>query len=133
MHTTSSVIDGLSEYLRAGHPHRVDDVEAARDAAIECLLARRLYQNKATGVPVHPEVVKLHHPRRWHFDVLRGLEVVTAAGVTHDERVQPALEILRGRRPDGRWAANAGYPGATHVTYARAGTPNPWLTLRAYA
>jgi hypothetical protein len=132
VHTTSSVIDGFTEYLRAGHPHRADDVEAARAAAIECLLVRRLYQSRATGAPVHPEVVKLHHPPRWHFDVLRGLEVVTAAGVTYDERVQPALEVLRGRRrPDGCWAANAGYPGAAHVAYARAGTPNPWVTLRA--
>ena len=132
VHTTSSVIDGFTEYLRAGHSHRADEVEAARDAATECLLARRLYQQKATGTPLHPEVVKLHHPPRWHFDVLRGLEMVTAAGVTHDERLQPALEILQHRRrQDGRWAANAGYPGERHVTYARAGTPNPWITLRA--
>ncbi|KAB7741449.1 hypothetical protein GA707_18065 [Nostocoides sp. F2B08] len=132
VHTTCSVIDGFTEYLRAGHGHRADDVEAARGAAVECLLARRLYQQKATGEPVHPEVVKLHHPPRWHFDVLRGLEVVTAAGVTHDERLRPTVDVLRGRRrPDGRWAANAGYPGATHVDYTRAGTPNPWVTLRA--
>jgi len=132
VHTTSSVIDGFTEYLRAGHAHRADDVRVARDAAIECLLARRLYQSKATGAPVHPVVVKLHHPPRWRFDVLRGLEVVPAAGVTDDDRLRPALEVLRGRRrEDGRWAANAGYPGATHVTYARAGTPNAWVTLRA--
>jgi hypothetical protein len=93
----------FTEYLRAGHSHRADEVEAARDAATECLLARRLYQQRATGAPLHAEVVKLHHPARWHFDVLRGLEVVTAAGVTRDERLQPALEILHGRRRlDGR-------------------------------
>lgn len=44
----------------------------------------------------------------------------------------PALgEVLLRRRDDGRWAANAGYPGETHVTYARTGQPNPWVTLRA--
>jgi hypothetical protein len=132
VHTTTSVIDGLTEYLKAGHALRADDVRGAVGAATECLLARRLYQTKATGAPIHPEVVKLHHPARWRFDVLRGLEVVTAAGVVHDERLRPAVKVLRERRRgDGRWAANAGYPGSTHVTYARAGGPNPWVTLRA--
>lgn len=31
----------------------------------------------------------------------------------------------------GRWVANAPYPGDTHVIYAAAGQPNPWITLRA--
>lgn len=88
VHTTGSVIDGFTEYLRAGHSHRADDVAAAREAATECLLARRLYQRKETGVPVHPDVVKLHHPPRWHFDVLRGLEVVAAAGVAVQRRTR---------------------------------------------
>lgn len=132
VHTTASVIDGFTEYLSAGHPYRAEEIRRARAAACECLLARRLYQVKGSGAPIHPEVVKLHHPARWHFDVLRGLEVVTGAGVSDDDRLLPALgEVLRRRRDDGRWAANAGYPGETHVTYARAGQPNPWVTLRA--
>lgn len=132
VHTTASVIDGFTEYLRAGYAHRADAVRRARDEALECLLARRLYQVKATGAPVHPEVVRLHHPARWHFDVLRGLEVVTTAGVADDERLLPALGVLLRRcRPDGRWAANAGYPGLTHLTYPRSGEPHPWVTLRA--
>lgn len=132
VHTTASVIDGFTGYLRSGHAHRADAVRTATDSAIACLLARRLYQVKATGAPVHPDVLKLHHPARWKFDVLRGLDVLTAAGVDRDERLTPALGVLLGRRrPDGRWAANAGYPGATHVTYPRAGAANPWVTLKA--
>lgn len=49
VHTTSSVIDGFTEYLQAGHSHRADAVQTARDAATECLLARRLYQQRTTG------------------------------------------------------------------------------------
>lgn len=132
VHTTTSVIDGFNEYLRTRHPYRRHEVRIARDAAAECLLARRLYQVKATGAPIHPDVVKLHHPARWRFDVLRGLEVLAAAGVHDDDRLVPALGVLcRRRRPDQRWAANAGYPGLSHVVYARAGEPNPWITLKA--
>lgn len=132
VHTTASVIDGFTEYLDTGHPHRAEAVRAARRAACECLLARRVYQVKATGEPLHPDMVKLHHPARWRFDVLRGLEVLAAAGVVDDERLAPALEVLhRRRRADGRWAANAAYPGDTHVIYAPAGQPNAWVTLRA--
>lgn len=132
VHTTASVIEGLTEYLRAGYGHRSDAVRAARADAVECLLARRLYQVRATGEPIHPEVVKLHHPARWHFDVLRGLDVLRDAGVAPDERLAPAVAVLRERRrPDGRWAANRGFAGETHVTYPRAGQPNRWVTLAA--
>lgn len=86
VHTTASVIDGFTEYLGAGNAYRADEIRRARAAACECLLARRLYQVKGSGVPIHPEAVKLHHPARWHFDVLRGLEVVTEAGMCDDDR-----------------------------------------------
>lgn len=64
VHTTTSVIDGFTEYPRAGHAHRADDTRAAVGAATECLRARWLYQTKTTGSPVHPEEVTLHHPAR---------------------------------------------------------------------
>ncbi len=132
VHTTASVLDGLVEYLRTGLEHRADAVRSAVAAAAECLLARRLYQVKSTGAPIHPDMVKLHHPARWRFDVLRGLDVVVAAGVSQDERLIPAREVvLSRRRHDGTWTANAGYRGATHVTYPGPGRPNPWITLRA--
>lgn len=132
VHTTASVLDGFSEYLQAGHPYRADAVRSAVADAVECLLARRLYQVKTTGAAIHPDMVRLHHPARWRFDVLRGLEVVTTSGASTDERVSPALEVLLNRRRhDGTWTANSGYPGAVHVAYSTPGTPSPWITLRA--
>ncbi len=134
VHTTTSVIDGFTAYLDAGYAHRSDEVRSVRDLAGESLLARRVYQVKGTGAPIHPDMVRLHHPARWKFDVLRGLEVLTAAGVVEDERLLPALDVLRRRRrADGRWAANAGHPGVTHVSYPRAGEANPWVTLKVDA
>lgn len=132
VHTTASVIDGFAEYLRRGHTHRADEVRGAMRRAADALLARRLYQRRSDGEPIRAEFTRLHHPARWYFDVLRGLEVLRAAGVAGDSRCAEALGVLGRRRlPDGRWAATSQYPGRTHVAYPPAGTPNRWVTLRA--
>lgn len=132
VHTTSSVIDGFAEYLRRGYEYRTADVSAAMGAAAEALLARRLYQRRGSGEPIRVDFTRLHHPARWYFDVLRGLEVVWAAGVRDDPRLDDALELLvRRRRRDGRWAATSQYPGETQLDYPRAGEANRWVTLRA--
>lgn len=132
VHTTASVIDGFAEYLGTGYTRRAAEVTAAVAAASEALLDRRLYQRHGDGQPIRAELVRLHHPARWHFDVLRGLEVLRAAGASWEPRLSDALRVVDSRRrADGRWAAAAQYPGETHLAYSRAGAPNRWVTLRA--
>jgi hypothetical protein len=132
VHTTLSVLEGLTTYLHRGGRHRESEVLAARDDAVECLLARELFRVRGTQDAIRPELTRLHHPTRWHFDVLRALDALRVAGVAHDRRMEAALDVVVGRRrPDGRWAAASGYPGQTHVAYPRAGEPNRWVTLRA--
>ena len=132
VHSTTSVIDGLAEYLRSGRRYRADDARHAFVRASEVLLARHLYQRQSDAAPIRDDLTRLHHPPRWHFDVLRGLDVLRSAGTAYDPRLEAALDIVRTRRrADGRWAAAAQYPGATHVEYPRAGVPNRWVTLRA--
>lgn len=132
VHTTTSVIDGFAEYLRCGYDHRADEVRAAVGAAAETLLSRNLYQRRSDGEPIRAEFTRLHDPPRWHFDVLRGLDVLRGAGIPYDPRLDDALDIVRRRsRADGRWAGAAQYPGEKHVAYPRPGEPNRWVTLRA--
>ena len=132
VHSTTSVIDGLAEYLRCGYSHRAEEVRFAIEAGTTTLLDRNLYQRRADGEPIRAEFTRFHEPPRWHFDVLRGLDVLRSAGVSYDPRLDAALAIVRERRrPDGRWVGAAQYPGLTHLTYPRAGTPNRWVTLRA--
>ncbi|WP_448002949.1 hypothetical protein [Agromyces bauzanensis] len=132
VHTTVSVIEGLTEYLRDGHGYRADELAAASATSVEFLLRHRLFRSEHTGEPMDPEFLRLHHPARWHFDILRGLDALRDAGVAYDSRMADALEILgRRRRDDGRWAASRAYPGATHLPPVRAGRRHPWVTLIA--
>lgn len=132
VHSTTSVIDGFAEYLRRGYSYRADAVRRAIESGAAVMLDRRLYQRRMDGQPIRAEFTRFHDPPRWHFDVLRGLDVLRSAGVSYEPRLADALDIVRTRRrTDGRWVGAAQYPGHTHVTYARAGTPNRWVTMRA--
>jgi hypothetical protein len=132
MHTTISVFEGATEYERCGYRHRLAELMDARATCAEFLLRHRLYRSERTGQPITPEFTRLHHPPRWHFDVLRGLDALADAGVRYDARMDDALDVLlRRRRADGRWAANSPYPGATHLPPVPPGSPSPWITLVA--
>jgi hypothetical protein len=132
VHTTVSVIEGVTEYLREGHQYRSEELGAAASTSVEFLLRHWLFRSEHTGEPMDPEFVRLHHPARWHFDILRGLDAMADAGVAFDPRMADALQILsRRRRDDGRWAVSRAYPGATHLPSNRAGNPDRWVTLIA--
>lgn len=132
MHTTLSVLEGITSYERAGHRHRLTDLVAARDSSVEFLLRHRLFRSERGGAVIRPEFLRLHHPTRWYYDILRCLDALADAGVPHDPRMDEALEVLgRRRSTDGRWKVNRGYPGETHLPPPRAGAPNRWVTLRA--
>lgn len=84
-------------------------------------LARNLYRRAGSEAPIRHEFTRAHHPARWHFDVLRGLDVLRSAGVPYDPRLDDAVAVVRrGRRRDGRWSAAAAYPGRVHLAYPRA-------------
>ncbi|HEX6336168.1 MAG TPA: hypothetical protein VFZ85_04375 [Jiangellaceae bacterium] len=132
MHTTVCVMEGITEYDHSGYQYRLAELVESRATCVEFLLRHRLYRSERTGQPIHTEFTRLHYPPRWHFDVLRGLDALTDAGVQQDPRMTDALDVLISRRrPDGRWAANRAYPGATYEPPLPAGTPSPWITLIA--
>ena len=132
VHTSVSVIEGVTEYLRRGHPYRADELGAAAATSVEFLLRHRLFRSERTGEPIDPEFLRLHHPARWHFDILRGLDAMRDARVAPDPRMADAVGVLRSRRrDDGRWAMNRAYPGETHLPPKPAGRPDRWVSLIA--
>jgi len=65
--------------------------------------------------------------------VLRGLEYFRSAGVTPNERVADALELVASKRDgDGRWLVETRHPGVMLIeTDEGQGRPSRWNTLRA--
>lgn len=130
LHTTVSVLEGFTSYVAAGHQHHRDEVLAAMGSAAEFVLRHELFRSERTGEVIHPELLVPHHPPRWHFDILRGLDALAAAGVPADPRMDAALAaLLARRRGDGRWTARA-WPGQTHLPADPRG-PSRWATLIA--
>ena len=132
LHTTLSVIEGITDFERAGCCHRLDELRSARDTSVELLLRHRLFRSERDGAVIRPEFLRLHQPTRWYYDILRCLDALADAQVAYDDRMAEALAALEHRRsPDGRWSVNRSYPGETHLPPPRAGTANRWVTLRA--
>lgn len=64
----------------------------------------RLRPEDGRGGQDHPVFTRFAFPTWWHYDVLRGLEYLRRAGVTPDERVDEAIELVAAKRDgEGRW------------------------------
>jgi hypothetical protein len=130
-HTTIDVLDGLLEYERA--VSATPQVSAARLRGQEYLLERRMLRRLSTGEVIDPDWTHFSFPTYWHYDVLRGLDYMRAAGVAPDERVAEAIELVESRRDaDGRWPLENQHPGRMHFAMDEGtGRPSRWNTLRA--
>ena len=132
MHTTLSVIEGITSYERSGLRYRLDELRLVRESSVEFLLRHRLFRSERGGAVIRSEFLRLHEPTRWYYDLLRCLDALADVQVPYDARMEEAIEVLERRRlPDGRWPVNRGYPGQTHLPPPQAGTANRWVTLRA--
>jgi hypothetical protein len=135
--TTICVLEALLEYERAGAV--APAVATARLRGQEYLLERRLFRRRSTGEAIERDRKSgafwssFAFPGWWHYDVLRGLDYLRDAGVTPDERVAEALELVRSKRDrDGRWELDTVHPGVMPIEIdGGLGQPSRWITLRA--
>src|SRR2546422_7805657 len=115
------------------------NVTVARLRGEEYLLERRLFRRRSTGEVIERDRkggaawTRFAFPTWWHYDVLRGLDYLRSAGVTSDERVVEAIELVASKRDgDGRWPLETRYPGVMPVDIDEGeGRPSRWNTLRA--
>jgi len=129
--TTICVLEALLEYELA-HGSSAEVTEA-RLRGQEYLLERRLLRRRTTGEVVAAAWTRFSFPTWWHYDVLRGLEYLRRAGVTPDERVAEAIELVDSKHnDDGRWPLENQHPGTMAVELDEGeGRPSLWNTLRA--
>ena len=124
---------------------RSPDMERAISRGVEFLLEQRL------GVEAGYEPWRrIHFPRHYYYDFLIGLELATSLGDPHDPRLKPALDLLKSKSVDSRWALDITHPDVdpegdppykpiwAHIlaTVVRLeteppGTPSRWATLAA--
>ncbi|TME33694.1 MAG: hypothetical protein E6I66_02740 [Chloroflexi bacterium] len=138
-HTTISVLEGLLEHARAtgGSP----EVTAARERGQEYLLERRMLRRLSSGELIDPAFTRFSFPTGWHYDALRGLDYLRAAGVTPDARVAEAIDLVRSKRdaegrlplenPHESEMVNARVRDLDFDMDEREGRPSRWNTLRA--
>ncbi|MGA2170170.1 MAG: squalene cyclase [Terracidiphilus sp.] len=135
--TTICVLEALLEYERAGNG--TPAVAEARLRGQEYVLERRLLRRRSTGQVIERDRkgngswTRFAFPTWWHYDVLRGLEYLRSTGVTPDERMAEAIELVASKRDgDGRWLLETRYPGVMPIeTDEGEGRPSRWNTLLA--
>lgn len=135
--TTICVLEALLEYERLfGGSHRLID---ARRRGQDYLLERKLMRRRSTGELIERDRkgggvwTRFASQTWWHYDVLRGLDYLRAAGVAPDERVSEAVELVASKRgSDGKWRLETRYPGEMPIKMDDdEGQPSRWITLRA--
>ena len=138
-HTTIDVIDGLLEHERATGGSA--EVTAARERGQEYMLERRMLRRLSTGELIDLAFTKFSFPTGWHYDALRGLDYLRAAGVTPDARVAEAIDLVRSKR-DAEGRLPLENPHESEMVDARLrdlefgmderdDRPSRWNTLRA--
>ncbi len=132
LHSTLSVLEGLTEYERNGYSYRLNEVKKAIKSSKEFILMHQLFISDRTGKIIDKNFLKLSYPRRWRYDILSALDYFQYSETKWDERMQPAITILlKKRNKNGTWNVQAKHAGEIHFDMEKAGRPSRWTTLRA--
>jgi hypothetical protein len=132
LHSTISVLEGITEYEINGYKYRLSELKKAKKSAIEFLLLHQLFISDRTGEIIHKDFLKLSYPSRWRYDILRALDYFQYSKAKWDKRMEPAIQVLlKKRNKDLTWNVQAKHPGKVHFDMEKAGKPSCWNTLRA--
>jgi hypothetical protein len=132
LHSTLSVLEGITEYENNGFKYRLDELLKAKQSSIEFILTHKLFISDRTGEVINKDFLKLSFPGRWRYDILRALDYFQFEKVDYDERMTDAIEILLNKRTEENiWKLQANHPGQFHFHMEKVGKPSRWNTLRA--
>lgn len=137
--------EGLSAFAVYPRQKWTRGMKAAVERGCEFYLERGMFRQGARYEPWF----RFHFPYHYYYDVLVGLDFITALGYTDDRRLRPAVNYLRKkRREDGRWDLDAAHPDRDNggrfprwweaekdryhpFTLEDVGRPSKMITLRA--
>lgn len=136
--------EALSAFAASSRHRWTAEMRTCVERAAEYYLQRELYRQGERYAPWF----RFHYPIHYYYDLLVGLDFMTALGYGNDPRLAYALRHLRSRRRrDGTWALDAVHPdveGPIAGWFARhprqrpvpfaletAGKPSKMITLTA--
>jgi len=74
LHSTLSVLKGITEYEFNGYTYRLDELKNAERASKEFILQHQLYLSDRTREIIHKTFLRLSYPCRWRYDILKALD-----------------------------------------------------------
>ncbi len=86
-HSTLSVLEGMTEYVKNGYGYRKREVKNAIDAAKEFLLIHQMFISDRTGKIINKDFLRLSYPRRWRYDNLSALDYFQYSKTPWDDRM----------------------------------------------
>jgi hypothetical protein len=96
--------EGLSAFAEYPRSRWTPEMRACVERGVEYFLERELYRQGDRYEPWF----RFHWPPHYYYDLLVGLDCITALGYGKDPRLGFALDVLRKkRRADGRWVLDA--------------------------
>lgn len=133
--------EGMSAFAAYPRQKWTRSIKRAVEKGAEFYLGREMHKQGARYGPWY----RFHYPIHYYYDVLVGLDFMTALGYGDDKRLSYALSLLRQkRRPDGRWNLDAVHPDLegsmaewykkrmpTPFALEKPGEPSKMITLRA--
>ena len=136
--------EGMSAFAAYPKQKWTQGMKRAVELGAEFFLERELHKQGSRYEPWY----RFHYPVHYYYDLLVGLDFMTALGYGDDKRLRFAISRLKERRrPDGRWNLDAVHPdvegGAadwykkhpkdmpTPFALEKPGEPSKIITLRA--
>ena len=137
--------EGMSAFAAYPRQKWTRGMKESVNRGVEFYLKRKLLHEGTRWDPWH----RLHFPYHYYYDVLVGLEFVTALEGGSDPRAGEAIRLLKGKRgKDGRWNLDAAHPdylnrgkvprkiqkfmdGLSPLELEAPGKPSKMITLRA--
>jgi len=99
--------EGLSAFAVYPRQKWTRSVKKAVERGCEFYLARRLFKQGSRYAPWF----RFHFPYHYYYDILVGLDFITALGHTDDKRMRPAVTHLKKKRTsEGKWNLDAVHP-----------------------
>jgi hypothetical protein len=133
--------EGMSAFAVYPREQWTRSLKRAVERGAEFYLKRELFKEGKRYEPWF----RFHFPEHYYYDLLVGLDFLTALGYGSDKRLTRAIDLLRERkRPDGRWNLDATHPDVdasvakwykkwppTPFALEKVGEPSKMITLKA--